>query len=110
MTVEFRVKKVVASIREVDQSVIDLASQAVPNDDSPRLASRLSDEFGNGVFRGLLPQQVTTVQDLIDAILPAMDAGPRYCTCSLKCGFRGAGIDGGSCPGCGKGHLICKLL
>jgi acyl carrier protein len=108
--IESRVKKVIANLREVNASSIDITGQLVPDLDVPRLVSRLSEEFGTGVFRGLLPQTIQSINDLVDAILPAMEAGPRYCTCSLDCGFQGSGTNGDPCPQCGKGSLVCKIL
>ena len=112
MTVESRVRKVIGDIRGEGPDSVDLDSKAaMREDDTPVLASRLVEEFGQGVFRGLLPYAVITVRDMVMAILPALEAGPRYCWCSKEsCVYRGPGKDGASCPNCPDGTLICKIL
>jgi hypothetical protein len=111
MTVESRVKKVVADVTGVDSAHVDLFSTPVSDDDIPLLVSRLSEEFGQGVFRGLLPNSIKTVSNIVDAIRPVMQAGPRYCRCSnSKCNYRGEGTDGQDCPTCTGGKLVCKIL
>lgn len=109
MTVESRVKKVVAGVTGLDPGHVDLFSPPASDEDIPLLVSRLTEEFGQGVFRGLLPSTVQTVRDIVDAIQPAMQAGPRYCRCS-NCTFRGEGTDGQDCPLCTLGKLVCKIL
>jgi hypothetical protein len=109
MTVESRVMKVVADVTGVDPGHVDLFSPPTSNEDIPLLVSRLTEEFGQGVLRGLLPSSVRTVRDIVDAIQPALQAGPLYCRCSI-CTYRGTGNDGQNCPMCTSGTLVCKIL
>jgi hypothetical protein len=106
--IEQRVRKVMAEIEDVSTASIDLYS-SIPGKLAAPLLRALTSEFGDGIVQNLLVHSVRTVADLVDLILPAMDAGPRWCRCS-KGDWEGEGKDGADCPvGCG-GKLICRVL
>lgn len=106
MTVEKRVKRVIAGIQGVSAGYIDLSSH-LP-DDIPVLVTRLTGEFGTGILRTLLPASILTIQNLVDAIRPAMESGSVTCTCS-KCDYVGSGKDGANCPTGDGGVLTCRV-
>lgn len=109
-TVEWRVKKIVGELRGAHPDSVELGSRPVADEDLPTLVSHLTEEFGTGIFRKLIPSRVDTVRDLVDAIRLALEAGPRWCTCSNpECDYSGPGTDGDSCPTCSSGKLICKV-
>jgi hypothetical protein len=108
MTVEERVKTVVANVEGVAPEAVNLASPAASDRNMSRLVFALAAEFGAGVFRGLLPNKIDTVLALVNAIAPLLEAGPRNCSCAI-CGYSGPGTEGGPCPSC-TAKLTCQIL